>query len=158
MAAILNLTAVQGNTPTPIASNPIVAETVEVNASNIAVNTANIAANSERISGNALAIASNTTAIQANSDAILGNTQAINDLRNGSAALASIPDLYLGSDETWSIAGGLALYDDGFGGTETGFGGGIQMRSSKSDKWSVGLSGALSGDAGVVRLQGRIGG
>lgn len=72
--------------------------------------------------------------------------------------MASIPDLYLGSDETWSIAGGLALYDDGFGGSETGFGGGVQIRSSTSDKWSVGLSGALSGDAGVVRLQGRIGG
>lgn len=154
-----NLTTVKETTATtPVAYNSVVAETVEVNASNIAVNTANISANSERISGNALAIASNTTAIQANSDAILGNTQAINDLRNGSAALASIPDLYLGSDETWSIAGGLALYDDGFGGSETGFGGGIQMRSSKSDKWSVGISGALSGDAGVVRLQGRIGG
>ncbi len=153
-----NLSTVKETSAVSIVANSIVAETVEVNASNIAVNTANISANSERISGNAIAIASNTTAIQANSEAILGNTQAINDLRNGSAALASIPDLYLGSDETWSIAGGLALYDDGYGGSETGFGGGIQMRGSKSDKWSVGLSGALSGDAAVVRLQGRIGG
>jgi len=108
-----NLTTVkEGEASQAIAANSIVAETVEVNAANIAVNTANIA-------GNTLAIASNTTAIQANSSAIQANTTAINEIRNGSAAIASLPDLYLGSDETWSIAGGLALYDDGFGGQVT---------------------------------------
>lgn len=32
------------------------------------------------------------------------------------------------------------------------------MRGSKSDKWSVGISGALSAAATIERLQGRIGG
>ncbi len=69
----------------------------------------------------------------------------ISSLRDGTAALASVPDLYLGTNETWSLAGGFALYDDGFGAAETGFGGGIQIRSSAEDPWSVGVSGALSG-------------
>jgi len=63
-----------------------------------------------------------------------------------------------GEDETWSISGGLAGYDDGFGRVQVGFGGGIQLRGSTSDNWSVGVAGAVSGGAGVIRLQGRIGG
>jgi len=86
------------------------------------------------------------------------NTEAIDDLRNGTAAIASIPDLFLTTDETWSVAGGIAAFDDGFGSVEVGFGGGVQVRSSTSDKWSVGVAGAVSGGAGAIRLQGRIGG
>ena len=122
----------------------------------------NIASNSTAIGLNSAGILSNTNLIGANSSAIGLNTEAIGSLRDGSAALASIPDLYpdlyLQTDETWSVSGGLALYDDGFGGTETGFGGGIQIRNSTEAPWSGGLTGAVSGDAAVVRLQGRIGG
>jgi len=107
---------------------------------------------------NAADIDFNKRGIALNAAAITANADAIQDVREGSAALASIPDLYLGTDETWSIAGGLALYDDGYGGSEVGFGGGIQMRNKTSDKWSVGVSASLSGEAAVVRVQGRIGG
>ena len=90
--------------------------------------------------------------------AISTNREAISQIRDGSAALASIPDLYMTRDETWALAGGVALYDDGFGGARTGFGGGLQMRSSTSDKWSVGIAAGITPKANVVRVQGRIGG
>ena len=57
-----------------------------------------------------------------------------------------------------TVAGGLSLYDDGFGGSETGFGGGVQFRSSTSDSWSVGAAGSVAGGAYSVRVQARIGG
>lgn len=114
--------------------------------------------NSVLIATNAAGISANKSAIDGNTFAIGLNTEAINGLRDGAAAIASIPDLYLGSDERWSISGGFAHYNDGYGGTETGFGGGLQIRNKTSDKWSVGVSGALSGEATVVRVQGRIGG
>ena len=114
--------------------------------------------NTNAIGSNTAAIGVNAAAIGVNAAAIALNTEGINDLRDGAAALASLPDLYLNSDETWSIAGGFSVYDDGFGGTETGFGGGIQLRSSTSDKWSVGVTGAFSGSASAVRLQARLGG
>ena len=107
---------------------------------------------------NAAGIDLNRRGVALNAIAISDNFEAIQGVREGSAALASIPDLYLGTDETWSVAGGVALYDDGYGGSEVGFGGGIQVRNKTSDKWSVGLSGSISGEAAVVRVQGRIGG
>ena len=110
------------------------------------------------LSANSAAISLNTQAIGLNTKAINSNTDAINGLRDGASALAAIPDLYLGADETWSISGGLAGYDDGFGSIQVGFGGGLQIRGSTSDNWSVGIAGAASGGAGVIRLQGRIGG
>ena len=114
--------------------------------------------NTNAIGSNTAAIGGNTAAIGVNAASIALNTEGINDLRDGAAALASLPDLYLNSDETWNIAGGFSVYDDGFGGTETGFGGGIQLRSSTSDKWSVGVTGAFSGSASAVRFQARLGG
>ena len=99
----------------------------------------------------------NKAAIARNSEAIGQTLAAIEQLRSGSAALASIPDLYLNANETWSIAGGLATYDDGYGGAETSFGGGLQYRRSTSDRWSIGVAGAVSGDVTILRVQGRIG-
>ena len=122
------------------------------------MNSAGIAANRLGLSSNSAAIRLNTEAIGLNAKAINSNTDAIDSLRDGASALAAIPDLYLGNDETWSIAGGIAGYDDGFGRVQVGFGGGIQLRGSTSDNWSVGVAGAVSGGAGAIRLQGRIGG
>jgi len=64
----------------------------------------------------------------------------------------------LGSDETWALAGGIAGYDDGFGGTEAGFGAAFDFRPSKTSNFTFGLAGATSGGTYAVRVQGRIGG
>ena len=101
----------------------------------------------------------NFAGISANSALILGNTAAINDLRSGMAALASIPDLYLQGDETWTAAGGFSAYDDGFGGVKYGFGGGAQFRiGGKGSHVSGGVAGAVSGGTYTARVQLRIGG
>ena len=121
-------------------------------------NTELIEASALDILTNSNAIAQNSLAIQQNLDLIVTNRAAISETREGIAAIAAIPDLYLTRDETWTAAGGLSLYDDGFGGTETGFGGGVQIRSSKEDPWSVGIAGALTPNTVSVRLQARIGG
>ena len=85
------------------------------------------------------------------------NSAAISESREGIAGVAAIPDLYLMSDERMVIAGGLSLYDDGFGGSETGFGGGLQMRGSSQDRWAVGVAGAITPNTYTVRVQGRLG-
>ena len=137
-----------------MATNAVVA----ANTAGIATNAVGIATNANNIATNSNEIDINRTNTQLNAAAISTVSEGLQDVREGTSAIASIPDLYLGSDETWSIAGGVSLYDDGYGGSEVGFGGGIQMRGNTSDNWSMGLSGALSGDAAVVRLQARIGG
>ena len=119
--------------------------------SGVSQNSAAIALNSDLISVNTTAIGQNTAAIALNSGAI-------SELREGTASLASIPDLYLNKDETWTIAGGLGAYDDGYGGAEVAFGGGLQLRSSTEDRWSVGVAAGLSKNTQVVRLQARFGG
>ena len=96
--------------------------------------------------------------IDTNAAAIALNSAAIAELREGNAAIAALPDLYLNADETWTLAGGLSLYDDGFGGSEVGFGGGVQFRGSTSDAWSVGLVGSASGGTYSGRVQARFGG
>ena len=121
-------------------------------------NTELIEASAVDILNNSNAIAQNSLGIQANLDLIAINRSAISETREGLAAIAAIPDLYLTSDETWTAAGGFSLYDDGFGGNETGFGGGFQIRSSKNDPWSIGVAGALTPNTYSVRVQARIGG
>ena len=121
-------------------------------------NTELIEASALDILTNSNAIAQNSLSIQQNLDFIAINQAAISETREGLAAIAAIPDLYLRSDETWSVAGGFSLYDDGSGGSETGFGGGVQIRSSTEDPWSVGIAGAFTSNTGSVRLQARFGG
>lgn len=121
-------------------------------------NASRILANSQRINLNSANIAANRSLIDFNSAAIGINAQAISSLREGNASIAAIPDLYLQANETWTIAGGLSAYDDGFGGVETGFGGGFQVRSKPSDTWSFGVAAGITPDTRVVRIQGRIGG
>ena len=72
--------------------------------------------------------------------------------------MAALPDIYLNADEKWAVAGGVSVYDDGFGGSEVGFGGGLQFRGNTSDPWSVGIVGSVSGGTYSGRLQARIGG
>ena len=157
--AITNLAALA-----PSASRTVVAginrnsTSIAANSLNIAQNTSNIAFNRGLIDSNSAAIGFNSQAIGANAQAIGINTGAISTIREGNAAITAIPDLYLSRDETWSIAGGLSAYDDGFGGVETGFGGGIQIRSKPSDNWSFGLAGGLTPNTQTVRVQARIGG
>lgn len=131
---------------------------ISQNSQGIALNTAQIGTNTAGIASNLSAIQNNLSLINFNTNAIGINTAAISEIREGNAAIASIPDLYLTADETWTIAGGVSLYDDGFGGSETGFGGGFQVRSSNKDKWSIGVAAGLTPNTQVVRVQGRFGG
>ncbi|VAV99789.1 hypothetical protein MNBD_ALPHA05-282, partial [hydrothermal vent metagenome] len=89
---------------------------------------------------------------------IATNAAAISELREGMASLASLPDLYLQADESWTAAGGLAAYDDGYGGTKWGFGGGAQFRLGSRRHTSVGIAAATSGSTYTARAQFRIGG
>lgn len=130
---------------------------IGTNTQGIALNTAQIGTNTAGIASNLSAIQNNLSLINFNTNAIGINTAAISEIREGNAAIASIPDLYLTADETWTIAGGVSLYDDGFGGSETGFGGGFQVRSSNKDKWSIGVAAGLTPNTQVVRVQGRFG-
>ena len=114
--------------------------------------------NQSAINLNAGAISDNRSLIGLNSASININSAAISELRSGNAALAAIPDLYLNNDETWTLAGGISAYDDGAGGSEVGFGGGLQVRSKASDPWAIGVAGTFAGDVVALRLQGRIGG
>ena len=116
-----------------------------------------IGVNSNNILSNSIAIQANTTDIARNSLSINANTAGINGLREGLSAIAALPNLYLNSNENFTIAGGLNLYDDGFGSSEIGFRGGIQFRQSTSDKWSVGVRGGVSSGSYTVGIQGRIG-
>ena len=119
----------------------------------------NIDGNSDAIAVNSASIASNLGLINANSAAIALNSSAISELREGLAATAAIPTTGgLGADETWAIAGGLSGYDDGFGGTEVGFGAAFDFRPSTDSNFTLGLAGATSGGTYAVRAQARIGG
>ena len=110
------------------------------------------------VNANNQAISLNASNIATNNANIALNRAGLSDVREGLAAVASVPDLYLNVNETWTAAGGVSLYDDGFGGSETGFGGGVQFRSSTEDNWSVGAAGSVAGGAYSVRVQARIGG
>ena len=132
-----NVTNITANT-SGVSTN---AAGITSNVSAISLNTTGIAANNTAILLNTAGVNTNKTAITANLGFILGNTAAINELREGTAALASIPDLYLQANETWTAAGGLAGYDDGYGGVEYGFGGGAQFRiGDKYNHTSVGIA------------------
>ena len=142
-----------------------ISATTAANSAAIAVNNQNTIDNVRAINFNTASINANTVGIGNNSAAIANNTARLNfnderitEVREGLAAIASVPDLYLNVNETWTAAGGVSLYDDGAGGSETGFGGGVQFRSSTEDNWSVGAAGSVSGGAYSVRVQARIGG
>lgn len=134
------------------------ATAISSNSNNISVLQTMTANNASAIGVNASNIANNSALIGVNTAAIGVNDARITELRMGMAAVTAIPDLYMNANETWTVAGGISLYDDGFGGSETGFGGGVQFRSSTSDNWSVGAAGSVAGGTYSVRVQARIGG
>jgi len=149
-----NVTNIATNA-TAIATNVNSITSLQTNVNNLGTA---VGSNSAAIGVNAGKIANNSALIGVNAAAIGVNDSRISELRSGMAALASVPDLYLTNDETWTVAGGISMYDDGYGGAETGFGGGVQFRSSTSDNWSVGAAGSVAGGAYSLRVQARIGG
>lgn len=157
-----NSAAIADNTATIITN----VSGISTNRQAIAVNTRTVATYSSAISANTSAIIMNTSGVSQNKgdisrnlNLIMQNTGMIKELRHGRAALAAMPDLYLQMDESWATSGGISAYDDGFGGIEYGFGGGVQLRlGDEASHMSFGLLGSVSGDTQAVRLQLRLGG
>ena len=158
MNAIAVLDDLPTASPQSTSSRRTVVAGINRNTELLRQNATSILANSQGVALNSANIVANRGLIGINTAAIELNTQAISSIREGNASIAAIPDLYLQGNETWTIAGGVSAYDDGFGGVETGFGGGIQLRSKPSDNWSLGFATAITPNTQVVRVQARIGG
>ena len=103
------------------------------------MNTRAIAANRVLIDQAFAGIGENATAIQA-------NLSAISDVEEGLAAVAALPDMFLGDSDAWAASGGAAVFGDEFG-----FGGTLAIRAS--DNWSVGASGAIGGNQATGKVQ-----
>lgn len=126
----------------------------------VATNTNVIAANRSFIGENSAAIENNRQSLLANTarldnfdlrlesfaSALSAQGERLNDLENGLAAVAAIPDAYLASDENYAISGGFSVVDG-----EVGFGGTVTLRAS--DRWSFGGSAGYSRGQAVGKLQ-----
>ena len=128
---------------------------IATNATGIASNAGRIIVNSNRIGTNATNIASNLTLLNANTASIgenttliLQNTAGLEKATKGIAGVASMPDMFLNSDETLAVSGGV-----GFFGSEIGLGATVAQRLDKN--WSFGASIAVSGDTAAGKLQAR---
>ncbi|NNE48580.1 MAG: hypothetical protein HKN38_00085, partial [Altererythrobacter sp.] len=119
--------------------------------SQLAANTAAIDVNRQDIARNATRIDQAFSGINANTQAIEANSFAISDLEEGLAAVAALPDMYLNPDESWSAAGGAAVFGD-----EIGFGATLAIRGN--DNWSFGASAGMAGDEATGKIQFRYGG
>ncbi|MGB6229891.1 MAG: hypothetical protein WBF53_07165, partial [Litorimonas sp.] len=112
---------------------------VSANTAAVAANRVSIATNSGRIDQAFLRIAEN-------SNGILANSAAIRDLESGLAAVAALPDMYLGRDESFAASGGAAVFGD-----EIGVGATLAIRGN--DRWSFGASAAIGGDEATGKVQ-----
>ena len=118
-----------------------------------AFNTNAISANVEAIDVNTRAIQANRvlidqafTRIDNNTAAITESFERIQDVEQGLAAVAALPDMFLGDSDAWAASGGAAVFGD-----EIGFGGTLAIRAS--DNWSVGASGAIGGSQATGKVQ-----
>jgi len=125
------------------------------NAGNIATNAGRINVNSNRIADNAVTIASNSSliganaaTIDANNSLILANSEELQTVTKGLAGVAAMPDMFLNSDETFAMSGGV-----GFFGNDVGLG--VTVAQRLDQNWSFGASVAVSGDTASGKLQAR---
>jgi len=137
-----------GTVKTPV---PAVAQNLNVQdtASNLLLiqsNTANITANSADIARNSSRIDQAFVQIGQNADSILSNTIKLDDLEQGLAAVAALPDMYLARGESMSASGGVGVYGD-----KVGFGGTLAIRGN--DDWTFGASVGLGGEQATGKVQ-----
>ena len=124
----------------------MVAQSVEVNSAAISINAESIDVNSQAIEANRVLIDSAFTQIDNNSAAIAQSLESIQNLEQGLAAVAALPDLFLARDETFAASGGAAVFGDEFG-----FGGTLAFRGSEN--WSFGASAAIGGEQVTGKVQ-----
>lgn len=116
-------------------------------------NTSAIAFNATQIQRNAAGIATNVNQIAQmgqqlqDLDLLLqSNSEKINQLNNGLAALAAMPDLSLSADENFAFSGRLSVYAG-----DLGFGLGMSLRADEN--WSLGLTAGHGGDQTTGAVQ-----
>ena len=141
-----NLTAEAQPVATPIAATGAAAEDVLTNTNNIAANTAAIDVNTQAITANRVLIDQAFTQIDANTAAIEESFESIEDVEQGLAAVAALPDMFLARDESFAASGGAAVFGD-----ELGFGATLAIRGN--DRWSFGASAAIGGDEATGKIQ-----
>jgi hypothetical protein len=133
-------------TPVPASAQNLNLQDAASNLLLIEQNTANISANRADIDRNSTRIDEAFVQISANADGILTNAVKLDDLEQGLAAVAALPDMYLSPNAKWSAAGGFAAYGD-----KVGFGGTIAIRGD--DNWSFGGSVGLGGEQATGKVQ-----
>jgi len=136
-------------------ANDAIFNTMATNADNIATNAEGVATNAGRINVNSGRIANNVALINANSgliasntDLILQNTDELKKATRGIAGVAALPDMFLASDETMAISGGV-----GFFGDQIGLG--VTAAQRLNNNWSFGASIAVADDVATGKLQAR---
>jgi hypothetical protein len=133
-------------TPVPASAQNLNLQDAASNLLLIEQNTANISANRADIDRNSTRIDEAFVQISANADGILTNAVKLDDLEQGLAAVAALPDMYLARGESMSASGGLGVYGD-----KVGFGGTIAIRGN--DEWTFGASVGLGGDEATGKVQ-----
>ena len=81
----------------------------------------------------------------------MGNVEAIEDLEAGIASAFALPDMYLGSDETYAIGGGVGFYEG-----STAIAAGVMIRAGENLSFGGSIAGAEGSFGG--KLQARWGG
>ena len=76
----------------------------------------------------------------------LSNQEELNDLSEGLAAVAALPDMFLAQGDTIAASGGVGIY-----GGDVGFGGTLAIRGN--DTWSFGASAGIGGSEATGKLQ-----
>jgi hypothetical protein len=142
-----NLTTAPNNTARPVARNQMAQQSLSAfNANAISVNSQSIDVNTKAIQSNKVLIDQAFSKIDSNTAAIQKSLESLQDVEQGLAAVAALPDMYLGRDDAWAASGGAAVFGD-----ELGFGGTLAIRAS--DNWSVGASAAIGGDQATGKVQ-----
>ena len=147
-----NLLTSSSSTAQTISPSNVVAATIDSQSlAQITVNSEAIEVNRQEIARNRVLIDQAFDQIGNNADDITANTLQIEDIEQGLAAVAALPDMYLNPDETWSAAGGLSTI-----GGEVGFGATLAIRGNEN--WSFGASVGMGGDETAGKVQFRYGG
>jgi len=132
------------------APNPTVVDAINMNTEDISANSAAIFLNELSIANNAQRLDVFEQQMESIYGSVSNNKRSINNLEKGLAAIASMPDLYLDNDETFSATASLGAYGD-----EYGFGTAVAIRGN--DYWTFGLTTGYSGGKGSGKLSARVG-